>query len=299
MLWSPLRSKRYGKTGSATSVIKGDIIKMEHNINNDWLDEMRQRIQVGLSQAKRDRLRHKYGLEFEYANSKLSPEVENEWLDHVLEFERQFEQAKRITVRQRIGDPPIRPLSALPLYVVGEAVTTLLELLAAHGIAVDFLGEVDELETYRYLTEELLDEEMDDIRVEGMMTHFTYSTPEYDVQMWVNSFVLDVFTHDREYFLPGLAKQPLYNAQSEPITASQFQQKIEAVWECLSPTNKVEIKPIATQVGGDEAKVWAIITWNDEAQKLKGQVESHFRLQPSPYTGWDVVQTSLLDDLLA
>jgi hypothetical protein len=53
-----------------------------------------------------------------------------------------------------------------------------------------------------------------------------------------------------------------------------------------------------TQVEGDEAKVWALITWNDKRQKTKGQVESYFRLQPSPYTGWDVVQTSLLDDLL-
>ena len=280
--------------------LKGGVaIKMERSPNNEWLDEIRHRIQESLSQAKRDKLRDEYGMEFEYTYSRLSPEAENEWLDHVLEFERQFEQAERITVRERIGDPPIQPLSDLPLYAVGEAVTALLELLAAHGIAIDFLGDVDELEAYRYLTEELLDEEMDDIRIEGMMTHFTYSTPEYDAQMWVESFVLDLFTHDKEYFLPGLAKQPLFNAQGEPITAVQFQQTIGAVWERLPPTNRVTTKPIVVQVEGDEAKVWASITWNDEAQKTKGQVESYFRLQPSPYTGWDVVQTSLLDDLLS
>ncbi len=196
---------------------------MENSINNEWLDEMRQRLQETLSQAKKDKLRDEYGLEFDYTDSRLAPEVENEWLDHVLEFERQFEHAERITVRERIGDPPIRPLNELPLYALEEAVQTLLELLAVHGVAVDFLGDVDELEAYRYLTEELLDEEMDDIRIEGMMTHFTYSTPEYDVHMWVDSFVLDVFTQDREYFLPGLAKQPLFNAQGEPLTAAQFQ----------------------------------------------------------------------------
>jgi hypothetical protein len=272
---------------------------VENNINNEWLDEMRRRIQEALSQAKRDTLRNQYGLAFEYTDSRLSPELENEWLDHVLEFERQFEQAERITVRQRIGDPPIQSLSDLPLHAVGEAVTALLDLLAAHGIAVDFLGDVDELEAYRYLTQELLDQEMDDIRVEGMMTHFTYSTPEYDVQMWVEDFVLDVFTHEKEYFLPGLAKQPLFNAQGEPITAAQFQQTIEAVWERLPPTNRVTVKPTTVQVEGDEAKVCAVVAWNDTAQKSRGQVESYFRLQPSPYTGWDVVQTTLLDDLLS
>jgi hypothetical protein len=272
---------------------------VENSINNEWLDEMRRRIQEALSQAKRDTLRDEYGLAFEYTDSRLSPEAESEWLDHILEFERQFEQAERITVRQRIGDPPIQPLSDLPLHAVGEAVTALLDLLAAHGIAVDFLGDVDELEAYRYLTQELLDQEMDNIRVEGMITHFTYSTPEYDVQMWVEDFVLDVFTHEKEYFLPGLAKQPLFNAQGEPITAAQFQQRIEAVWERLPPTNRVTIKPVTVQVEGDEAKVCALVAWNDAVQKSNGQVEAYFRLQPSPYTGWDVVQTTLLDDLLS
>lgn len=271
---------------------------MKNNITNEWLDEIRLRIQKSLSQAKRDKLHTEYGMEFEYTNPGLSPEVENEWLDYVLEFERQFERAGYITIRERIGNRPIQPLSDLPLNVVGEAVTVLLDLLAAHGIAVDFLGDVDELEAYRYLTEELLDEEMDDISIEGMMTHFTHSTPEYDVQMWVESFVRDLFTHEKEYFLPGLATQPLFNAQGEPITASQFQQTIEAVWERLPPINKVGIEPVVTQVEGDEAKVWAVISWNDGVRKFKGQVESYFRLQPSPYTGWDVVQTSLLDDLL-
>jgi hypothetical protein len=272
---------------------------MQRGINSNRLDEIRQRMQESLSQAKKDKLRTEYKMEFEQTDSRLSPEVESEWLDHVLEFERQFEQAERITVRKRIGDPPIPSLSDLPLHAVGEAVTALLDLLAAHGVAVDFLGDVDELEAYRYLTEELLDQEMDDIRVEGMMTHFTYSTPEYDVQMWVESFVLDVFTHEKEYFLPGLAKQPLFNAQGEPITAAQFQQTIEAVWERLPPTHRVEVTPITTQVDGDEAQVCALIAWNDAAQKSKGQVEAYFRLQPSPYTGWDVVQTTLLDDLLS
>jgi hypothetical protein len=190
-------------------------------------------------------------------------------------------------------------LSELPLSAIEEAVTALLDLLAAHGVAVDFLGEADDVEAYRYLTEELLDQEMDDIRIEGMVMHFTYSTPEYDVQMWVENFVRDLFYQEREYFLPGLEEQLLFNMQGEAITAAEFQQAIEAVWELLPPINRVTTTPITTQVEGDEGEVWAVVAWDDEAQQVKGQVKSYFRLQPSPYTGWDVVQTSLLDDLLA
>jgi hypothetical protein len=272
---------------------------MMSNVDNGWLDEIRRRTQEALSQAKKEKLRDEYGLEFEYVASHLSPEIENEWLDYLLEFERQFEQAKLTTVRERIGNPDLQPLSDLPLDRVGEALEALLELLAAYGIAVDFLGDVADAEAYRYLTEELLDEEMDDIRIEGMKTHFTYATPEYDVQMWVDMFVRDVFTQDRKYFLPGLASRLFFDTQGEPIPAEQIQQMVESVWERLPATNKVTTKPITTQVKENEGEVWALITWNDKTRKIKGRVKSYFRLKPSPYTGWDVVQTSLLNDLLA
>jgi hypothetical protein len=47
--------------------LKGDVaIKMERSTNNEWLDEIRHRIQESLSQAKRDKLRDEYGMKFEY-----------------------------------------------------------------------------------------------------------------------------------------------------------------------------------------------------------------------------------------
>ena len=57
---------------------------MTNSIHNDWLDEMQRRVQETLSQAKRDKLRDEYGMELEHSDASLPPEVENEWLDHVL-----------------------------------------------------------------------------------------------------------------------------------------------------------------------------------------------------------------------
>lgn len=265
--------------------------------SNEWLDDIRRRIQETLIQAKRDELRDRYGMLLEGKSSTLPPEVENEWLDYVLEFERQFEQAKRITVRERIGNPPIQPLSALAPQAVEEAIDALLELLAAHGVVVDFLGEVEAPDVYRYLTEELLDLDMDDIRIEGMRTHFTYSTPEYDVQMWAEDFVLDVFAQEKEYFLAGLEHQPLFDMDGQRVTAAEFKQKIEAVWEKVPARKRFTVKPITTHVEENEGTVTAVITWSEG--KRKRQVESFFRLQPSPYDSWYVVQTSFLDDMLS
>lgn len=267
-------------------------------IDKDRLDEIRRRFQEALIQAKKDELRDRYGMLFDYQNPALSAEFENDWLDYILEFEQKFDQAKRITVREKIGYPPLQPLSNLSMDAVGPALTALLELLLTHAIVVDILGDVDAADLYRYLTEELLDEEVDDIHIEGMVSHFIYSTPENDVQMWVEEFVYNVFTQERKYFLPGLEKQPIFDDKGKPITAAMFKQKIETVWQHFPKTKHIDVRPITTYVEGDEATVTAAITWKDKVKQQIEQVESSFRLQPSPYTGWDVVQTSLLDDLL-
>ncbi len=264
---------------------------------NDNLDEMRRRIQESLIRAKQEKLRDEYGMQAHFAAPGLPPEVEIEWLDSVLEFERQFKNAQTITVRERIGNPPLRPLEEIPLYELEQAVTDLLELLAENGVGVDFLGDFDDIAAYRYLTEELLDEEIDDLRG-GWMAVFTPSTPEYDVQMWVEHFVMDLFMQEREYFLAAFDKQPLFDMAGRAITAEQFRAQIEAVWQRLPATNQFSVEPIVTQVEGEEGTVTAVISWRNHADETTGRVESYFRLQPSPYTGWDVVQTSLLDDLL-
>ena len=80
------------------------------------LDEIRKRIQESLIQAKREQLRDECGMQFDHMNERLPPEVQNEWLGYLLDFERQFENAPLITVRERIGNPTIQPVTEISLY---------------------------------------------------------------------------------------------------------------------------------------------------------------------------------------
>lgn len=265
--------------------------------DNDSLDEIRKRSQESLIQAKQEQLRDEFGMKFDPMDSRLSLEGQNEWLDYLLDFERQFENAPLISVRERIGTPAIQPLAEIPLYALEEAVNQLLDLLSEHGIAVEFMGNWDDLAAYRYITEELLDEEMDDICIEGIVTHFEAATPEYDVEMWVEMFVTDLFWQGHKDFLTGLDKQPLYSSQGHPISLAEFAQKLELVWARLPLETHAFEEPITTQLADDEGRVTAVVTW--QLHNKPKQIESFFRLQPSPYFGWDVVQTSLLDDLFA
>jgi hypothetical protein len=266
---------------------------------NEWIDDIRRRIQESLIESKRERLEDEYGMVAGYTAPGTSPELENEFLDYVLEFERQFEENKRITVRERIGNPPIIPLDKVPPERMVEYVDTLLDLMEAHGIVVDLLGDFYAGEVYRILTEELLDEEMDDIRIPEMRTHFDFSTPEYDAHMWLRFFVGDVFAQKREHSFIGLDDQPLFDADGEPMTTAQFWQKIEAIWERFPGTRLSSVEPITTEVEEGKATVTAIVTWHTDNPDSERQVQSFFRLQLSPFDAWDVVQTSLLDDVLS
>jgi hypothetical protein len=151
--------------------------------DNHSLDEIRRQIQESLAQSKREQLRDDFGMLYEYTDPRLSPKAQNDFLDYILEFERQFEDAQRITVRERIGNPSIQSVEEIPQNALEVALDKMMDLLFEHGIVVDFMGEWDDLAAYRFITEELLDEETDDIRIEGMISHFPATTPEYDMQM--------------------------------------------------------------------------------------------------------------------
>src|SRR3989337_20806 len=92
-------------------------------------EDFQDRIQRILNEKKKDDLRDQYGAHFGEGEEKLPPEVESEWLDNIAEFERQFENAKQITVRERIGNPTIRPLSAIPDSELEAELDNLFELL--------------------------------------------------------------------------------------------------------------------------------------------------------------------------
>jgi hypothetical protein len=116
------------------------------SMNDQELDEIRRRMQESLIEAKREDLCEQYGMQLDNLDSSLlSPEAKNEWLDYVLEFERQFENAKTITVRERIGNPTIRPVEEIPQSELEATVNELLELLYENAIAAGFLGEWDDL----------------------------------------------------------------------------------------------------------------------------------------------------------
>jgi len=142
------------------------------NLPDDDLPERAQRV---VNDYKRKELEERYGAVFSSeTDSALPSEVEAQWLENIDEFERQFENAAQVPLREFLGSPSTRPLADIPPFELETELNGLLDLLAEQGVVVDFLREVEDAEAYRFITEELFNEEIDDIRVPGMVLHFIY-----------------------------------------------------------------------------------------------------------------------------
>ncbi len=131
-------------------------------------------IQRALNEAKKAELQQKYGATFLASDTKLPPDIESQWLSNIEEFEQKFESAETTTVRKFIGSPVLRPLGEIPPGKLEEELEGVLNLLDANDIVIHFGHAVSPAEEYRFLAEELMDVEMQDIRIEGMTHNYLY-----------------------------------------------------------------------------------------------------------------------------
>ena len=142
------------------------------------------------------KLQLEHGMQVE-DTSALSPEVENQWLESVYAFEQQYKDAKRVSVYDYIGRPPYSPCATLSAAGISKELKRLHSLMAANAVQLDCLCEYDDAVIYRFITEEFFQHEMDDMRLPGMVYHFTYEefhpNHDYDLRREANNFVEGVF----------------------------------------------------------------------------------------------------------
>jgi hypothetical protein len=114
---------------------------------------------------------------FKNEDSKLPAEIENQFLDYVIEFEKQIENAKKISVFEKIGKPKFKPISELKnKKALKKALDEMLDVMSEHNIVLNHLCDYENQEAliYNFITNELFFHEMDDISIPGMVSNFIY-----------------------------------------------------------------------------------------------------------------------------
>ena len=137
-------------------------------LNNDEEENLR---------MENELLRLKFIAEFggdSHSTGNLDPALENQFLKHVMAFEQGYANTKRVKIFDLLGKPAFKPVAELNDAEVDSALGEVTDLLARHNIAIDFEGTYDSRTKYSFITEELFDQETDDGKIPGMVTHFSY-----------------------------------------------------------------------------------------------------------------------------
>ena len=137
-------------------------------------DERAERVQRTLNQAKRNELTDRYGMNFSPTPNDLPADLEAEFLASVEEFERRWEEASTTTVRAFLGNPDILHPADVPARGIPDELARITEIMNRRNVHLDFICPVPDAEAYRFIVEELLDHEMEDIPIEGMIHGFIY-----------------------------------------------------------------------------------------------------------------------------
>jgi hypothetical protein len=118
-------------------------------------------------------------------SSGMDPVTEHAFLQQIIHFEEKSQQAKKITVFEKLGRPTdIRKMVNLSEGELPSAIEEMQERLFNHGIHLTALSpHITPREMYRFMTEEFLDVEMTDYDTPGLYC-FVYDEfhpdPYYD-----------------------------------------------------------------------------------------------------------------------
>lgn len=133
------------------------------------------------------------------SSTELPPEVENQFLKNIIQFEEACINMKHIKLYELIGSPPYKPASELKDDEIGDELIYLLKLMYDKHIVLDILGDYDHRTIYTFVTEELFEHETEtnDGLPEGMVRHFIYEEfhPNhiYDIENRIKEFVNEWF----------------------------------------------------------------------------------------------------------
>jgi hypothetical protein len=152
---------------------------------NELNEVIQNQIQRIFNRQKRKEIGEKYHGTFHSGGKEnIPPEVEAEWLQSIEQFEQQLENAEEITVSAFIGSPVFRPLEEIPVQEREEEYARMEYYLFENGIYVEYPDDLDINGRYRFITEELLHESVDDMRMEGLLRIFNYEEfhPRNDIR---------------------------------------------------------------------------------------------------------------------
>jgi hypothetical protein len=264
-------------------------------------EENSQRVQRALNEAKKSELAERYGAHFSESSPELPPDIESRWLENIEEFERQFENVQRCSVRELLGFPEFKPLDQIPVEQLEHELDKARDLLSRHRLVIDCLAVVSPGDLYRFITTELLDQEVDNVRIEGWDTCFIYEdfhpNDEYDAKSMAEHFLWDLFERNEEEVLNDFSQVELRGPTGRPIGYDAMRDIIRSFYATYAVFTAHEFQCDRYKLEGQYFTVTAHVCWaglrgpSMEAASYEGR--GTFKMRKSPDGGFDIVQAMI------
>lgn len=119
--------------------------------------------------------------------SDVPPDIEHMFLNNILAFERQLDHVLEVSVAALLGNPTdILPEEQLNSdEALHDALSDLEQRLMHKGIDVDFQGTYPDRVKYKFISEELMAQTIQQFDIPGMIYHFSYEEfhPNHEVSI--------------------------------------------------------------------------------------------------------------------
>jgi hypothetical protein len=226
----------------------------------------------------------------------LPPEIENQWLNNIMEFEKASKEAKPVKIVDLLGNPVFKEEANLNDNEFKKEFSRLEMLLEEKGIKVDFTRERDDRFKYQFITKELFEHETTFIAIKGMTTYFHYEEfhPDHklDLEKLTDQFLqdyLDKKLDEDTMYISDHFIEPNGNVLSKVDLMKQFHAAFD-VFKTIENTSftiekmdfelKEAMEDDQQGMGFSEGEIkYDIIFPGGERKKIHGPFKIYFSLQ--------------------
>ena len=273
------------------SIIPGiiKIIMEDHNNSEDELPKLSLEEE---NEFKRMKLSLESNAAFpDFKTENLPPEIEGMFLDTIINFQKAFENANKISIYDRLGKPNYKTSSELSDLEINIELDKIIKLLYDNGIGFDCQYKYENKLIYDFITNEFFEFEIDDIQLGNMFMHFSYENfypnDKEDIKKECKAFWKEFLSNDHTFFNKTDEKNPLKNSKELVFFYNSFDKfKI----------NKVKIKEIIFGLKKESVLVNVVLDFESflKGEKETIQFKGNSKMELINKLGWKIVFASLI-----
>jgi len=236
----------------------------------------------------------------------LPPEVEHLFLKQINRFHQLHEKAEMVRIYDFIGSPLYNHVHDLSEKEIKKELKKILTLLRKKGIVVETLSGIDDKEMYRFVTEEIFKQEIQNIRMPNWTIHMLYEefhpSDEFDIKNQCGNAL--AFLFDKSFITADFIFTD--EMKSELGLGIERDELIEKIDTFKLGYNQMlfigaEFKSIEIDPDNNTATVSVLADFKTQTQKGKRfkaeSAEVHFTLVKEAHTQYWMIEQMVYDGL--